>query len=1141
MKNYCMIGLLCLYLANNSVQAKHLSKISFVQELNQKPITLTYQNKTKLSVILNDITKQSAYSFIVSEQQIASLYIERINLRNQTLQQVLDYLSEQLPLRFKTGNRSVSVQVLAASNTRQQTISGTVSDANGKPLAGVTIVEQQGNSATRTGNAGEFTLKTSKPSGLIDIRFLGFVSQERAFASSTSLMEITLQEEMNLLNDVVVVGYGTQRKSSVTGAISSLRSEDVTAYAGGTMAEAISGRAAGVQVVQSSAMPGVNSKIKLRGTGTLTAGTDPLVVIDGFPMTEGTGLNAIDPNTIKSIEFLKDAASTAIYGSRGANGVIMVETKQGSSDKLTVSLNSFLGYQQRADAVKFVDAYDMAQFMYESRNTGYVSRDPVNRSESDDTETRRSRGASLRELIPGYLAPYLAGEPGLTNTNWLNEIFRTAPMTSHTLTVMGGDQKTNYAVIGNYFKQDGIIIGSDYERYSTNFNLRSNFSKRFKFGLTANPSYNKRNLFNNNGSWETDPLAIAMISYPFFAPYDAAGDLNISQQIRENTPTDGALGENPLAMIQMIDNTRDEFKLFGNTYLSVDLLKGLTFKTSLGGDYSAISSRMFDPSTVGTYRQAAPDATRASSGTILRKNFLTENILSYVQTFGVNNLEAIAGHSYQYEYLSTTAINAFNFQDDQLRNVMGGTSFQVLQPQTEWTMLSYFGRINYNYDNRYLISGSIRRDGSSRFGANTKWSVFPAVSAGWTLSEESFFNTDNKIIQYAKFRASWGKTGNNQIPQYGAHPLLSIENYLDGNDALAGGVGLGTAPNPNLSWEVAESTNVGVDMYVVNNLLNISADYYVTNTNDLLLSVPVPRQSGYTSSLQNIGRVRNWGFELQLGTNKPILLGAVSWKPAANLSTNRNKVLALGDGQTQIITGTNNFALTRVGGPIAQMYGYQVTGIYKSQAEINEGPAMAGTLVGDYIIADLNGDGVIDAQDKTTFGTGAPTLLYGTTHNFKYKQFDLSFTLQGEAGKKIYSRVLSTVISVGEGFAVPSQDYFDNRYHPVNNPNGTYATPNLGNFSNNRRETRASNVFFDNANYLRLRDVRLSYSLAEKAARMIGLSRLQLYASANNLFTITPYKGFSVDASTDNPLTQGYDNSNYPVARTFLVGLNLTL
>ncbi len=1141
MKNYCMISLICLFLGNNMVQAEGRSSTTFIQDFNQKSITLNYSARTALSTILADISKQSGYSFIVSEQQIASMYVPQMNLRNQSLQQVLDYLSDHFPLQFKTSNRSVAVQVLAGGKAKQRVVSGTVKDSNGHALAGVTIIERGGDAVTRTDAAGDFQLSTSRQQGTLEIRFLGYISQEKSFSAGTNRLQVALQEDMNMLNDVVVVGYGTQKKSSVTGAIASLKSEDVTAYAGGTIAEAISGRAAGVQVVQSSAMPGVNSKIKLRGTGTLTAGTDPLVVIDGFPMTEGTGLNAIDPNTIKSIEFLKDAASTAIYGSRGANGVIMVETKQGASGKLMVSLNSYLGYQQRADPVEFVDAYDMAQFMYEARNTGYVSRDPANRSETDDRQTRISNGASLRELIPDYLLPYLSGEAGLTNTNWLKEIFRTAPMTSHTLNVMGGDEKTSYSVIGNYFKQDGIIIGSDYERYSTNVNFRSNLSKRFKFGLTANPSYNKRNLFNNNGSWETDPLAIAMISYPFFSPYDEQGNLAISQQIRNNIATDGALGENPLAMINLVDNTQDEFKVFGNTYLAVDLWKGLTFKTSLGGDYSSINSQFFDPSTVGTYRQAAPDATRANSVVSLRKNFLTENVLSYAQVFGAHNLEAIAGHSYQYEHLMRTSINAFNFQDDQLRNVTGGTSFQVLQPQTEWTMLSYFARVNYNFDNRYLLAASIRRDGSSRFGANTKWSVFPALSAGWTISEESFFNTGNAVLQYAKVRASWGKTGNNQIPAYGAHPLLSIENYLDGNDALAGGVSVGTAPNPNLSWEVAESTNVGLDMHIVNNLFNLSADYYVTHTNDLLLSVPVPRQSGYSTSLQNIGRVRNWGFEFQLSTNKPIALGTVIWRPSANLSTNRNRVLALGDGQTEIITGANNFALTRVGGPIAQMYGYEVTGVYKSQLEINESAAMPGTLVGDYIIADRNGDGIIDSKDKTTFGTGAPTLLYGTTHNFNYKRFDLSFTLQGEGGKKIYSRPISTVIGSGEGFAVASQDYFDNRYHPVNNPDGTYATPNMANFSNNRRETRASNIFFDNASYIRLRDIRLTYSLTERAVRLLGLSNVQLYASANNVFTITPYKGFSVDASTDNPLTQGYDNSNYPVARTFLFGLNLTL
>lgn len=1133
MKKYFTIGLLLYaFVLNNVITSKAYSQVP----IQKKTITILSSKKTSLASIFKEMSKQSGYSFIYSEELIKDFYADDLQISHLELGDALKYLEHLFSIAFKVGNRSVSVVVIQKKQG-QNIIKGRVTDGAGVPVPGVSVKEKGTTQTAVTDSEGAFKITTLNAAGMLTFSYIGFKTTAQEFDKYVSAMSIKMEENENTLNDVVVVGYGTQKKSSVTGSISSLKSEDITAYAGSTFAQAMAGKAAGVQIVENSAIPGGGSQIKIRGTGTLTAGTSPLIVVDGFPLSEGTGLNSIDPNVIKSIEVLKDAASTAIYGSRGANGVIMIETRQGRDGKTSVSFDSYYGIQQRADKVKLVGAYDMAQFMLESRNTGYVSKDPANRKETDDTQTRLKNGASKRELIPDYILPYLQKQPGLTNTNWLDEVFRAAPITSHTLNISGGDQRSKYSVTGNYFKQKGIVIGSDYERYSSNINITSALTRDIKFGITANPSYSKRNLFNNNGDWNTDPLAIAMISYPFFSPYNSSGGLNISEQIKANTATDGALGENPVAMMQMIDNKADEFNLFGNSYLAVNFLKNFTFKTSIGANISTYNFNQFDPSGVGKYRQAAPDKTLATRIINLTKNYLNENVLSFSKSIGKHTIDAIAGQSYQYEKFQGNTVNALDFPDDQIKNISGGTNFSAKENQYEWTLISYFSRVNYNYNNRYLLAASIRRDGSSRFGDNSKWSYFPAVSAGWVLSEESFFNKDNNWMSYMKLRAGWGKTGNNQIPNYGSKSLLSNDNYVFGG-ALAGGYGINTSPNPDLSWEVAESINMGLDMNLINNYLNISADYYVSQTNDLLLNVPVPAQSGYTQSLQNIGKIKNWGFELQLGLNKAIMLGAVKWKPSLNMSTNHNKVLALGKGQDEIITGSNNFARTRVGGPIAEMYGYKIGGVYKNQEQLNSSPHMAGTVVGDYILEDLNGDGVIDTKDKAGFGTAAPEMTFGFSSTFIYRNFDLSFAINGELGKKIYSRPLSTVLGPGEGFAVASQDYFDHRFHPVNNPGGYYATPNLGNFSNDRKEARTSDIYFNNASYLRMRTIRLAYSFPAKWIKSAGLSGLQVYLSANNLFTLTPYKGFSVDASSTDPLTQGYDNANYPVAKSYILGLN---
>lgn len=946
----------------------------------------------------------------------------------------------------------------------------------------------------------------------------------------------TIPDREKKIDEVVLIGYGKQNKKDISGSIASLGDKDLKNVTSSNFGDMIAGKATGIQVTSANASPGASPNIRIRGIGTLTAGANPLIVVDGFPLTEGTNLNSIDPNSIATIDVLKDAASTAIYGSRGANGVILIQTKEGKKGKLEFTLDSYYGIQTRSDNEKFVNAYDMATFMKEARDNNYLSKGP-NRSASDDTATRLSKGATLRELIPDYLAPYLSKQPGLTNTDWYNTVLRPAPITNTSLNILGGSEKTKYSFTGSYLNQKGILIGTDYEKYSGNINLMTNVTDKLKFGVSMTPSYSQGSLFDMvNGGRTYNLLQMATTMYPFFAPRDANGNLLISQEIKVNGPTDGALVENPVAIAEMTKRKYTLFKTFGNIFGEWTFLKDFKYKASAGGDYTSYEYNFFDPSTVGSYRTAAPDATTASRTEYITKNYLIENLLTYDKKIGDHSFNAILGQSYQNETSNQVTTLAAGFADNSLENIAGGSSFKIDVNQYKWTLLSYFTRFNYSYQSKYSLMASYRRDGSSRFGADSKWGNFYALSLGWTVSNENFF-PKNKFLDPLKFRFSLGTNGNNQIPNFGAISLMSQENYVFGG-ILAPGYRSSTPANANLSWEKSESKNFGIDFGLFNKYLNVSADYYILNRNGLLLDVPVPQQSGYSTSLQNIGKIENKGLEIQLSL-KPVHIGDnFEYSSNFSFSTNKNKVLALANGQTQIVTGANNFAVTKVGGSIAEMYGYNILGVYKSQQEIDNSPHISGTLIGDYIMEDLNKDGKIDANDKKSFGSGMPKYVLGFTNSFKYKNFDLSFTFYSELGRKIYNGDQVSITESGEGFGVATQYYFDNRYNPVTNPDGIYAMPNM-NFSNNRKEARTSNIFFKNGDYVRLRSLRLAYNLPEELVSALKVKSIQIYFVGNNLLTFTSYRGQNLDANSDSILTQGYDNGYYPVAKTYSFGMNM--
>lgn len=1041
-------------------------------------------------------------------------------------------------------------------------LKGTVLSENSDVLAGVTVTITNGDGtvkqATTTNESGVFSFSNLDTTHKYQLKcsFIGYDNWQQnnitlAHKEERSLL-IRLHPVSKQMDEVLVIGYGEQSRSKVVGAVSKIKNDALQKVAAPSVDLQLAGKMSGVIINQTDGQPGAGAQIIIRGIGTLTAGNAPLIVVDGFPLTEGSNLNAINPSDIEDIDVLKDAASAAIYGSRAANGVIMITTKKGKLKRnFSVSANVYAGFQQQTSGVKLVDAYQFAQFLREARNWGYVSKDPANRSENDPDEvrvTKKINGKSIdgRELrIDDELQAYLDGKPGLTNTNWMDEAFKVAPMYNADLSMYGGNDNTSYYLSLGYFNQEGVVLGTSLKKYTANFNLENKLSKRVKVGINLKPSYFDERL-GDQASRSAGALALIPLSFPFYAAYKPDGSLNISEQLINETRklygvnVNGTPVENLVATALNVTDNRLRFKIFGNTYLDAEIVKGLTYRLMIGGDYDSYSEQYYYPSNIGAYRVPAP---RPDADGWEKKNnitnYLFENTLTYKRSIRNHNFVLLAGHTFQKQNGNYTTATGTGYPDNNIPSVAGASNFSVVPSTSIWTLESYLGRIQYDYDARYLLSVAFRTDGSSRFGVNNRWAYFPSVSLGWIASKEAFFPVTD-LLSFAKLSASWGKTGNNQIGNYSSQALVTNSNYVYGT-SLAPGYTTTTAPNPDLGWEIASSLNIGVDLGFLRNKLNLSAAWYKTNTKDLLLDVPVPQQTGYNTVLANIGEMENRGLELQLSGDN-FQIGNVRIGFNANLTLYSNKVIALGPGQTKIATGTDQNFVTKVGEPIAQIYGYNIIGIYKTQEDINKTPHLDGTLTGDHIVQDVNQDGKIDVNDKVAKGSYAPRSTYGFGSSVSYRGFVFSFNFMGVGGRTLLDGDMSSLTEAGEGFAVPTEYYFKNRYHPVNNPNGFLGQPNFGNFSNARKLTRSSVVVEkNNGDYFRLKDIRLSYDLPKSILQFARLSQVQLYASANNLFTITKFRGWNPDGTSTDVLTSGFNNgANYPVARTILFGIRVT-
>ena len=1002
---------------------------------------------------------------------------------------VLCFLCLQLPV------------TLLAQN---QNITGKVTGQDGEVLPGVSILVKGTTTGTATNAEGVFTIAAPASSTLV-FSFIGYVSEEVP-VNGRNQINVALVSDLKALEEVVVVGYGTQKRSDLTGSVASVSAKEIRAVPVTGIGQALQGRAAGVQVTQTSNAPGGGVSIRVRGGNSILGGNEPLYVIDGFPVYNESGAN-LNPNDIESMEILKDASATAIYGSRGANGVVIITTKRGKAGQNRVEFETYLGVQQVQKTIPLLNATEYALLVNEAQANATPVRPPV----------------FTEEEIAGF------GE----GTNWQEEIFRKAPMQNYQLTVSGGTDKTRYAISGNYLNQQGVILNSKFDRASFRFNFDHKLNDRIGIGTSVNLTRSRNNAIPTDADGGTNATVVygALNFSPTQPVYNPDGSLvvfNTPGRIQIGSPVAQALGTSDLTA---------QSRLIGSVFADFKILEGLTFRTSLGADVSFTkrSEYISRNTSVGVQLGGRGIITNDQSNT-----WLNENTLTYLKSLGgVHHFTFLAGYTMQGFRFERARASAQGFANDILTYENIGSASTALVPLSEareWQLNSYIGRVNYDYASKYLLTATIRADGSSRFGSGNKWAAFPSASVAWRVSEEPFLK-NNPVLNELKLRVSYGSSGNQEIPTYRSLALLAAQN-ANFNNTVAIGTGPDRVANPDLRWETTWQSNVGVDVGLWNNRLSLTADYYNKKTVDLLLDVPLPYITGYATATQNLGSLRNRGVELGINSNN--LTGGFKWSTNFNIAANRNKVLELG-GQTEFAAGESsghlqlpNSGVVRVGQPIGLFNGYQTDGIFQNQAEV-DASAQKTAKPGDRRYVDQDGNGVLNAQDRVILGYAQPKFFGGLTNTFSYKGVELSIFMQGTSGNSIFNVNRFELESL-TGVSNQSREVLG-RWTPEN-PSTTIPRANaVGN------SYVISSRQVEDGSYLRVRNINLAYTLPAALVGKIKLYSVKVYVSAQNWITFTNYSGYDPEVSRfgQNALSLGTDYGSYPANKMVLAGLNISL
>lgn len=1087
-------------------------------------------NQLQTKEIIQQIEEQTDYLFVYNNKKVELNHRISLSATNISVAEALNRIFENSEIVYAMeGNNILLMKKSLLSGQKEKPIKGIVKDSKGEPVIGANVVEKGTTNGVITDIDGNFSLSVSE-NAVLQVSYLGYIPQEIA-VDSKSFFTVLFQEDLKALDEVVVIGYGTMKKSVITGAISSIPMTAVKTVATQRVDQMLQGQAAGVLVLNTDGSPGAETTIRIRGMNSIQGGNNALIVIDGF---QGGELRSVNPNDIASMEVLKDAAATAIYGAQGANGVILITTKRGTSEKPSINYSSEVGYSKiLMGGVELMNAADYAREL----NTLEIAND------LDRVPQPLFTDAQIKELEKSG------------GTNWMKEVYKPALIQSHQLSVSGKTNKVNYFVSGSFLNQDGIMINSGYERYSLRSNVGASITDWLNVSLNWDGAIQNRSGADFGGGidWPGNPVLGAVVFSPTIPVYDENGNYSKAN----NRIGDPAIW-NPVASAKETQNDRRIVHNNINLALDFKFLKYFSFQINGGARITQSETNQFY--NLNTFMGNQSNGIGRVRNTY-SKDLQNSNVLNYTRDIGLHNLNFTAVGEIKVNDETWSYINNSNFamQETGIYDLNAAQIQKTSSGQGHRKILSGVGRVNYGYDNKYLFSMSIRADGSSVFGENNKWGYFPAASIGWRLSRENFMK-NNTWIDDLMIRASWGNTGNQAISNFQTISQIGSSGKYpwNGGDTSNLGYAVISASNPDLKWESTRQYNFGLNVSLLNGMLQFTGEYYDKVTSNLLMLRELPRSTGLNSIIDNVGKMGNKGWELSLNGN--FNFGELEWNPGINATFSKTKVLDLGDEEFLSYSaggsghGTNiPFMFLTKGQSFGQIMGFGYEGTWKTGEE-NEA-AKYGQLPGDPKYTDVNSDGKIDYDnDWKVIGNTLPKMIFGITNRFKYKNFDLTFLFQGTCGNDIFN-VARIKRDEGVGYGTAKFDRWTSEHQNTDVP-ALYAASYREAYRNSWDATHPNNHFvstitlptsggnvnerwIENGSYIRLKNLTLGYTFDKISV----FDHIRVYLTATNLFTITKYKGFDPEVSsfTGSDAQLGTDFNSYPSSRVISLGININL
>ena len=1166
---------------------------------------------TDLAKVASALQQQApSINFSYNQESLEKIHLDRVQVKAGRLQDALEILQKRYGLHYLMDGNNVTLKYVpvvpppAPRAVEVHKVEGTISDENGQPLKGATVHVKGTRNTVPTDEKGHYAIDAADGSRL-EVSSVGFGTQE-ILVQGNAPVDVRLKEGANVLNEVVFVGYQKMRKSDFTGAVASVKAKELNISAP-TLGQALVGKVAGVVVSQTDGSPYASTKIRVRGVGSINAGSDPLYVIDGYPVGNDLYIN---PNDVESIDILKDAASAAIYGSRASGGVVLITTKRGKEGKGKLEYDFQYGMNQLAKKVKLLNGPQFAQLVVDGRNDSY--KDLVQNAGlvwndamySDDNATRNAKipgnAASISIPTELYDFPNQKVIPPKYNTDWQDALYRNADFVRHNLSFSGGTKNIRYALSGAYQSQDGIMLNTGQQRVNFRANVDGDINDKLKVG--ANLSFTgNTNQETQEGRWDHSPAFGALIYMPIFPVYNADGSLATNLAAAQSAAYGYQSIENPVATAERTQISRKGNRSTYNGFASYELLSHLVFKANLGLQTYSEQYQYYLPGSLssGIYPPFSAQAIAAAYATNMTKNMkdqLAEFTLNYNRQFGKHSLNVLGGYTVQKTDSNVVSITARGFQNDLIPDITTGAQGQVtvntpatviagvptggagLTGKSVNTLISYLGRVQYSYDGKYYLTGSIRTDGSSRFGPDNRWAVFPSVSAGWNLSKESFYKgwlSENATL---RLRGSWGLSGNNSIGNYNAiQTFASPAGIPFGNNAASTAYYAGNVADNRLGWESTSQYNFGIDLGLFHDRLFLIANYYDSRTYNLLFNNNISAISGNVNAiiLTNLrnSKIQNRGFDFQLD-GKVVQTHDFNLNLSGNISINRNKVLNLGGASTIITNGAERSYLTHIteaGQPVGMFYGYKVGGMVRQSDMANiaiddanynkatqsfpkgyvlKGPPRSTAQTnplrpGDLYFKDVNGDGVVNSKDLGIIGSPYPKFTYGFVLSMSYKTIDFSASFTGSYGNQVLD---------GQDYYLYNMEGSGNQYADVANRYRSESEPGNGHVYRASRagtqsnSTRLSTFYLQDGSFFRCTNISIGYSLPDIAGwHKAGISGIRIYAGLNNAFTITKYKGYnpevdynySTNSSAAN-LTPGVDYGVYPLVRAYNMGVHVT-